>query len=129
MFIPNYQPFFWQERENSGQEPISEQSDSFSFKDFRGPCLLTVICRIAWQIFKSPPVYTLFLGSVAFFATCVVRKLAEDYTFMHECERLSLTLVCQLPYLQLIACLVALVFSWYLPTCSTAIILFSGVLG
>lgn len=89
-------------------------------------CLLTT--RVAIKILRISYFELIFIGSAAFLATAIVRKIFQEYTLLSECERIATIITRRWPYLHVAVGVVATLFVNDLPFISIPLIAGVGVL-
>jgi hypothetical protein len=127
------EPFFWLSDQHPttpvpAQNPVCPNLLNTIMDDIKIPLIVTSISLVAAFIFRSPPLWTFTICSTAHLLTRVAKNLLEDYAIWGDIEQIGLDIVRELPYLHLIAAIVAFVFSWYLPFVSMVIACSIGVL-
>lgn len=125
-----FSPFFWigSNPPPAGvdeEEEIDADQDSY---ELIATSLLAIVSCIAYFVFENPLFLVVCVGSSALLATKLVKKLLNGYSFLMSLEEFGLILYRKVPYIHIIASLIAIAFSWYVVWVSTIAASSAGIL-
>lgn len=86
------------------------------------------LAKIAHKVSNLSFFEVIFIGSLTFVATAMMRKAFTDYTFCHKCERLALYVTRKVPFLKLLMIVVSCLFFHILPILSICMAVGLGIL-
>ena len=111
---------------NLPEEPPGKHIEALRHASTAGVCM--VLSRTCLKIWKLPFFQIVFVGSVAYATTAIVRKVFEDYTFCQKCTYGALSITNSVYPVRPILFIISSLFLTTIPRLSMGIAIGLGVL-
>ncbi len=86
------------------------------------------VCKLAYGVWKLPFFQVVFIGSIAYAATAITRKVFEDYTFCQDATHAAIRLVNSVYGIRPLIAIISSIFLTTIPPLSITLAIGLGVL-